>query len=481
MKPSDIATFLKDNIYSPLFLAVVLLTLLAIPSVGHLSFPQLGFVAIPFSAFLIYWLILRRAPRTPKDRVGFALAIITENRDYDIRLRNDFVSKLRSNLDKNERPKYCLLDFNEYHSKRVIDRASAAKYLRNTRATFIMYGAARIRTIEGKEQHVLTWSGMASDCKNDDPAIQAKLEGIRASVGKDIAMFMPTKLHFEGSNELLAFEVSAELIDIAIEFIIARVLFYSYSFHDCASALENVSAKLKAMKGAEGLAPIKAMSSSLPDRLSEAYLCQMVEINHRWRLSRDSKLLVALADLGEKLNTIKPGHHQSLIARSIRRFVEGDIDGALEDNRQVMETCKGEDASRVARLNVAFLQCYKGNVKSSLVTYQKAAKDLPNRVVIMDCEHFVQGALEKEPSKSQLHLCLAELNYRGKGDLMLAREQYQAFLEKADRNNAQLRGAIDHAEHELKEIEKELTDVPDQRPDSPIDLKPSRPDIKLDV
>lgn len=91
------------------------------------------------------------------------------------------------------------------------------------------------------------------------------------------------------------------------------------------------------------------------------------------------------------------------------------------------------------RYNEAFLAAYKENLPKTEKLYKKAFRSEINPISLFQIENFIYDVLESEKDKCQLWYCAGMINWKAKGDEVLAKEAFEKFLncDKVDNFPAQ--------------------------------------------
>ena len=96
---------------------------------------------------------------------------------------------------------------------------------------------------------------------------------------------------------------------------------------------------------------------------------------------------------------------------------------------------------------MAFLSAYEGNLDEAEIQYRDAFKGKVKDVTVpVQCEEFIQVALEREAGKVQLHYCSGLINYHAKKDSAGAVRDFTAFLESVPK------GAFESQQMKAREL-----------------------------
>ena len=79
------------------------------------------------------------------------------------------------------------------------------------------------------------------------------------------------------------------------------------------------------------------------------------------------------------------------------------------------------------------MDAYEGDLQAAYKKYRKAFEiPLPNLIVPLQVEEFIQIVIDEEPERKDLYYCLGLVNYRSKRDLDVATRDFQKFLDSTE-------------------------------------------------
>ena len=104
----------------------------------------------------LYWLYYRyRLPRNKKVKVGIVVAIHAETNYEEIRLKNDFISKLRENVNKEKFSEVInIIVLKNHFSEGLDDINNVLKLHKRIKAHFYVYGKVKRRSEEKKKYFI---------------------------------------------------------------------------------------------------------------------------------------------------------------------------------------------------------------------------------------------------------------------------------------------------------------------------------------
>ena len=406
---------------SSLFIAllIVLFSLLLMFSginIVEITLDELIIIFILLMLVFFFWLKSAKIKRAPKGKIGFAVAIRTEIKKQREKIASDFVETLRELLFQgNLSYQFSLIELSQYHSAKIKDAEDAENYLHNTKCQFLIYGRARIRQIEGKDNHVLNMEGIV--------AHRPVPEKISRNLGVEFAELFPRKLKLLSENDLFLFEFTSQWVNFVARYIIGIASLVSGNVEYAQELFEDLQRKIDQQE--TNLPAIVKIRRRLPRRLTEVYLTQ-VRFNYAiWRRNRDQDSLNRVKFFLDKLESLSPNDYTGRLIRGIWHFVANrDIPAAKRE----IKKCRGiRDATWC--YSYAFLCAYEGNMREAIRYYRLAFKYNCQASVPFEIEEFIDWVLKLEPDKVQLHFCLGFVNYGGKGDKLQALQDFEKFIE----------------------------------------------------
>ena len=406
---------------SSLFIAllIVLFSLLSMFSginIVEITFDELIIIFILLMLVFFFWLKSAKINRAPKGKIGFAVAIRTKIKKQREKIASDFVETLRELLFQgNLRYQFSLIELSQYHSAKIKDAEDAENYLHTTKCQFLIFGRARIRQIEGKDNHFLNMEGIV--------AHRPVPEKLSRHLGVEFAELFPRKLKLLSENDLFLFEFTSQWVNFVARYIIGIASLISGNVEYAQELFEDLQKKIDQQQ--TNLPAIVKIRRRLPRRLNEVYLTQ-VRFNHAiWRRNRDQDSLNRTKFFLDKLESLSPNDYTGHLLRGIWHFVANrDIPAAKREVRKCRYIKEGTWC-----YSYAFLCAYEGNMKEAIKYYRLAFKYKCETRVPFEIEEFIDWVLKLEPDKVQLHFCLGFVNYRGKGDKLQALRDFEKFIE----------------------------------------------------
>jgi hypothetical protein len=417
-----IADILRERWSSKLtlILAVIVVGLATLLAVGQFDVGKVsaaGWVIVLLAVILTaaLWAYTNRFPRAAPRRVGFVVAITTEKEEHAVTLRSDFTNTM-CDLLRQPTLRYPF-QFIEYPPRLAaqVTAETAIRYLRKSRAHFIIFGDAKSRRVFGREKHVLNLAGGVIHA----PLTKAQSDALAT----EFAEVFPRRLLVDKENDLFSFQLTSEWVNIAARYIVALAAMISGDLDYAEELFLSVKERLT---GAMAQFPaVDKIRQHLPQRLARLYSVKLGWLMRKYLADRDRAHLEASEDVLHKLARYDPGNYSQHLQRAICEFVlHRDVRAAW---RSILK-CHGiRDVTW--RYSEAFLHAYEGNLfkarRSYAIAFRGHTEDpsVPNQT-----EEFINIVLAQEPDKYQLYFCLGLINLLAKGDFASARRDFAMFL-----------------------------------------------------
>lgn len=405
-----------------LFLILVLAVTSYVPLYSSLNL-NLPLTALIGSIFFIIvlitliWRLTTRVPQTPKNSVGFIVALSSEDKKAYEQIAIDFVDKIRELISQGDYiyPFY-FIELPRYYSKQIKTPSDALEFLKRARGHFLIYGKVRVRRISGKPHHVLNLRTLVRH-------LPVPLE-ISKEFSKEIGSVIPTSnISIEMDNELEEFDITSEWVSVAARYVIGVAALISRDFTYARTLFESIWEEKQRL--ANDVAAIKIIKNRIGPRLVETYLGLIYLIEREWE--RSAKVLVSdkLEEYLNRLAEVAPDNYQVRTTRAFWTFVlKRDVHAAKAE----IERCRN-NRDTTWRFSDAFLSAYGGDLSNAEKQYKAIGERHAGMEVPFQVEGFIVWILEKEPEKAQLYYCLGLINWMIKGDKESAKKDFQTFLE----------------------------------------------------
>lgn len=311
-------------------------------------------------ALSIYWFRSNRLKRTPKNKVGFVLAIDCENQADRQQVRSDFTEELKRLVsDSGVGHHFWFYEIPDAAERVVRTQAEAKALQHETRAHFVLYGKVRTRETGGARSHIIDLAGLV----HHGPITPHN----QRNLAKDFAELMPRRVEFETKIGLEGFELTSSIVHVGALYIIG-VAAACVGDVDFAAQLLKESLKLACQPQLQSVPFASRVKERAPIRLAEISLA---EANVSYQAWRSTKNQTELETVAKKLDEIPPPLRQRFsqcltLSAVVRVAKFGDVVGAEALIRQ----CPIDDPA--TRMNLALIEAEKGNLRGVAANYRAA-------------------------------------------------------------------------------------------------------------
>lgn len=366
-------------------------------------------------AFLV-WKISNRIQKTKKEKIGFVISISTDGQEEQKKIKEDFILTLHELLKTGPSGQSLqIINIPQHIAENIVDVDQAQKLRIKCRAHFIIYGRVRLRSIGGKNEHILHLEGIVSHTPLPKP--------VSDKLAKEFTELFPRRIRIASENDVLSFVFTSEWINCVARYIIGIAAACSGEL-DYAEKLQNDVERLLASKDQKF--PIFAiLKQRVPLRLGEIHFARALSACERWTQNRAPNEMV---EVGRNLEKIPPSYATSnygvILLKSIFMFVQNrDVKGAIA----ILKKCKGM-SNALWHYNLGFLYAYMGDLKKAIQRYRNGMNLPVDPSDFAQIEEFIIWVLEQEPIKYQLYYCLGFINLEIKGDHGQAIMDLEKFL-----------------------------------------------------
>jgi len=389
------------------------------------------------------WFYSNRYPKTKIGKVGFAVSIECSSEEEHLRIKEDFTDTLRKLLKNGALGgTFHFIEIPQHIARKIKDNDDALNLKAKTKAHFVIYGRVRLRPIDGKDCHVLELEGLV--------AHKHLPQEVSNQLSREFGELFPRRVRIPTENDLLSFNFTSEWTEYVAKYIIGiasalslDLVYAEHLYRDVAKKLEGITTDF----------PIfEKLRQRLPIRFAEIHKSRALAALQVWRKQHSQD---ALSQFTENINKIPEGvndDYGTLLLRGIEAFL----------NRRDMETaflcvnkCKRYD-DPIWHFNLAFLNAYNDDLAKAIRQYRICANYEIQPITLTEVEDFLVWIIAEEPNKYQFHYCLGFLNWKIKGDLIQARDDFKNFLKNC--NNKKFEKENELTEKWIAEIEGQIVE-----------------------
>lgn len=364
------------------------------------------------------WFVTNRMPKHKAQKVGFGVAISCGDEEQWRVLKEDLIDTLRRLLAQGPNgERFDLIVHNHRISAETNDNNSAVDLLKRSNASFLIYGSAKLRQLNGKEHHVLRLDGVVA---------HDRVPGnISKAFASEFGEVLPRDIRLPKDEGMVPLELTAELVDVCSRYIIGTAAMISGDYDYALSLFEELVVKIQ-NNSFQSAIQIQKIRSRIPERIAAVHQQKVNVLAEFYRLKRDKAYLVKIEEELRVLGELTPQWYKGHLLRAICAFVLRRDTGAAW--REVKSCERVPDTTW--RFTEAFLHAYDGKLNLAWRSYQVGFENAPaDPTVPIQCEEFINIVLNEEPEKTHLYYCLGLINWKAKGDLESAAADFRKFLE----------------------------------------------------
>lgn len=394
------------------------------------------------------WFVTNTLPKTRKNKIGFVVSISCDDEQSHKLIRDDFIVTLRKLIASSPTGKYFqFIEIPSHEACKIIDSDDAQKLRVRTRSHFILYGRSRTRKIDSKDQHYIELDGLV--IHNPIPT------NVQQQLALEFSELLPRKLSVDKEAGLFAFELTSEWVELVAKYIMGIAAEVSGDLIHAELLFNEVQTKLVTAR--KDFHIYIKLKERLPIRLAEIREARSDCYLNQWFISHDEeyidKLYIEISKPDQRAVSVR-----TLNFKAIYVFIKTrDVDESIK----LIKSCPKNTRDAVWHLNLAFLEAYKGSLKTALRHYRNSDKLKIELLTLSQIENFMEYILSIEPDKAQIYYCLGYINWKIKGDNLQAIKDYRHFIEMA--NPSQYEEQIFYAIKWVEELETEQLRVVNER------------------
>lgn len=377
------------------------------------TFKIIAFITVSLCIFIL-WLHYKRIPKTPKGKVGFAVSIQCPDESEQRKICDDFIVTLNGLVEGGKiGSTFHFIYLPQHISASINNFDDAHKLIYKTNSIFLIFGRVRLRKIGGNEHHVLDLNGVVRHNSARDE--------MHTQLNNEFGELFPKRINIASENDLLAFDFTSNLTDCIAKYIIGIASFISLELDYSEKLFQDVQRKLDAFN--TDLPTITKLRERIPIRLSEIHMTMALILLQKWQSDRNTEVLKEVRHNLDKIDPAFEGQYQYLLLSTNEAFLNGR---RIEEALEYAKRCKKYDDPSW-HFNIAFLEAYRNNLKLSIQQYRICEKYEILPRTLSEIEDFLVWIIKEEPDKYQFYYCLGFFNWKIKGDLKKAIDDFERF------------------------------------------------------
>lgn len=411
----------------------LLVLLGTIVAVNGLVIDFANFVGVKIRPFLYsssllvwvgYWALNKfRLPRNKKDKVGIVIAIYSENEKERQKLKADFISKLKKNLQQEGILNFSNVIFLKNHFSNQIKeadnpRSKLESINKKIKAHFYVWGDVKKRSDgDDGEKYFINFQGYVIH--------KPISHSLSQTISIDFSKVLPREVNFLEKRSFKGFEASATIVHLAAKYIIGIAAFVS---HDPQLALRLHSGLKDQFNAFRPLPPrLQDIRNRIPLLISDEKLWIA-----RWHFE-NNKTSEAKQFLQEAISENDNNYGAWLFKAMVDFLIDKNVDEAMESVNRAERYAKNTFEWRYSK---AFLYFWKEDYQSALRLCQKIKSQsyLAESITLEEVRKFNLNLLADTNSKVQLYFWIGFLSYFKRSNLGDALQDFENFEKLASGN-----------------------------------------------
>lgn len=396
-----------------------------------------------FAIWIAYWAFNRFClPRNKKNKVGIVIAIYSENEKERQKLKADFISKLKKDLQQEGILNFSNVIFLKNHfSNQIKEADNPHTKLESTnkkiKAHFYVWGDVKKRPDgdEG-EKYFINFQGYVVH--------KPISHSLSQTISTDFSKVLPREVNFLEKRSFKGFEASATIVHLAAKYIIGIAAFVSQD-PQLALKLHN---RLKDQFNA--FRPLPPHLQDIRNRIPLLISDEMLWIA-KWHFE-NNRINETKSFLEKSLSENNNNYGAWLFKAIIDFIVDKNIDEALKSVKRAEQYAKNTFEWRYSK---AFLYFWKEDYQNALKLCQKIKQQsyFTEPITLEEVRKFNLNLLSDTNPKAQLYFWIGFLSYFKRNNLGDALQDFENFEKYANINMGMLK---QKSTTYLREIKQEM-------------------------
>jgi len=386
-----------------------------------------------FITWTIYWVVKRKwIPRNVKNMVGLVLCIQTENDKQKKRLKNDLVQRINELIGKQNLTKIINIIFlNEKQSEIVNSAIQEPNNIRgkifNSSGKLTKFGKVQKR-INGNF-YVLGSIKERKDVENkyflnlDGLVVHDRLEvNSQTSLKNEFQNIWARSIEFQEKVEFKGFLLSADLIFIAVQYIVGLAALYSGKAFIAVNLHKKVEQTLSRIKNPPP--NLTNVLRKLQELIPQEYFVIAYAYNQLSKIEDAEKYLKLLFKR-------EPNNYNGLLLKSIIEFSHyNQPEKSLETNNHAKKYSNNDGTWMY---NQGFLLLFLTKFEEALKKYKRIAEStfVNEEVILNEVISFNKNMITNSPDYAQSYFILGFLYYKKRNNIPLAYQYFENYKRRA--------------------------------------------------
>lgn len=370
------------------------------------------------TSVFVWWLLHQQPPKAKRGKIGFAITIYCSDEAVDLRVKEDFIVQLKKLVKSGSVGEvFDFIEIPKQFAIKDLDHEQALHLAKKSRSHFLIFGRVRIRDIAGQPHHIFDLSGLVRHAPLPSEMGQ--------QFANEFTELLPQRINIPKENDLLAFEFASEIAGTVAQYIIGIALAVSGDIHHAERMYSEVAQRITHTSGY--FPAYEKIKSRIATRFFEIFEAKAKAAYMQWNATREPAFIDEMSRALSGIPETESYSSRISILRSICTFL------STRDTKKSLAYLDQypQKKNAIWHFNVAFVCGYEGDLAKSIQHYRLGVKspmhdlDAP---ALSEIEDFISWVLQTEESKHQLHYCLGFFNWKVRGDLVLAKQNFDNFL-----------------------------------------------------
>ena len=386
------------------------------------------------------WWSLQQPPKIKRGKLGIGIAINAESDEEKKRLKNDFINEIKKQTSLENSELFQVLILPEFFVEKINDQNSAMKYQRATHAHFFIYGSWKTRMDEGKETYILNLEALV---------VHSPINQVTSNIfSREMSALFPRDVKIPKELELTEIPFTGDMVSFAVKHCIGIASSISGDIELAFKLHRDLWKQIKEVSISKStyFYCVNLMRQNLPKYLYQ----EAIFLNDFYYDKKPSNYLGKMKEFLDVMFSFYPKDYFALVRLGIYQFEKGEIEEAIKTTQKAIGLSGNRDT--VAYYNLAFLLAYQGRLEDAHKAYKHGfSGTVRASKIILNIEEFIEGALAKNSDMVQFYYCLGMINYFGKEDMILARENFEKFI-SLSKQSTKFSSSVKYARKYLNEI-----------------------------
>jgi len=386
------------------------------------NFP-IAFILLGNIAIWVCWLYSNKPPRTPNNKVGFLVSIYCSDEDDFKKIKEDLLVPLQQHIKGGNSGKvFHFMELQQHLAEKCLDSQIAQKVRIESGAQFMLFGRVRKRIGEDGEPHYFF---------DLEGAVAHALvsEAMSKRLSQEFTELLPRRVEVLSENDLFSFQFTSDWAGIVAKYIIGIAAAISGDIIYAEQLYDDVEHSL--IEKNNSFPIFLKLKERLPVRRVEIYEAMASAWHAEWIVDYELSKLMKVYQWLQKVDPEQRSRPGVLGLYAICEFVlNKNVEKAITHIKKLEQP-----SNPIWQLNMAFLYGYKGQLKQAIRHYRNASQLNIQVDTINQVEGFINWILAGNPELIHLNYILGFFNWQIRGDSLLAKNNFESFLEKSDESS----------------------------------------------